>query len=76
MLYDELGSQLFEQITALPEYYPAQIERSLLESRADSIVASVCARSKSLRIVELGAGSASKTCLLLAAAERRRIQVV
>jgi uncharacterized SAM-dependent methyltransferase len=32
MLYDELGSRLFEQITTLPEYYPARTERSLLES--------------------------------------------
>jgi len=76
MLYDERGSKLFEQITALPEYYPARIERSLLERYADSIVASACGRSQTLRIVELGAGSASKTCLLLAAAERMRVRVI
>ena len=64
MLYDELGSRLFEQITALPEYYPTRTERSLLESRADAIVASACADSQPLRVVELGAGTATKTCLL------------
>lgn len=76
MFYDELGSQLFERITTLAEYYPTRTECSLLESHADSIVASACAGSQSLRILELGAGTASKTCLLLAAAARRRINVV
>jgi L-histidine Nalpha-methyltransferase len=76
MFYDELGSQLFERITTLAEYYPTRTERSLLESHADSIVASACAGSQLLRIVELGAGTASKTCLLLAAAARRGTGVV
>jgi len=76
MFYDELGSQLFERITKLPEYYPARTERSLLESHADAIVAAASDGSQPLRIVELGAGSASKTCLLLAAAARRRVDVV
>ena len=76
MFYDELGSRLFERITALPEYYPTRTERSLLESHADAIVASACADSHPLRVLELGAGTASKTCLLLAAAARRKIDVV
>src|ERR1700679_4121379 len=76
MFYDELGSRLFERITGLPEYYPTRTERSLLESHADAIVASVCADSHPLRVLELGAGTASKTCLLLAAAARRQIDVV
>jgi len=76
MLYDDLGSRLFEQITDLPEYYPTRTERSLLCRHADSIVASVADGSRPLRLVELGAGSASKTCLLLAAAARRHIDVV
>ena len=54
MFYDELGSRLFEQITTLPEYYPTRTERSLLESQADAIVASVCDGSQPLRVVELG----------------------
>jgi dimethylhistidine N-methyltransferase len=73
MFYDELGSRLFEQITTLPEYYPTATERSLLESHADAIVTSA---SQPLRILELGAGTASKTCLLLAAAARRQIDVI
>ncbi len=76
MLYDEVGSRLFEQITTLREYYPTRTERSLLESHADAIVASACADSQPLRVLELGAGTASKTCLLLAAADRRQIDVI
>jgi L-histidine Nalpha-methyltransferase len=76
MFYDELGSRLFERITTLPEYYPTRTERLLLESHADAIVASVCDGSRPLRVVELGAGSASKTCLLLAAAARRLVDIV
>jgi L-histidine Nalpha-methyltransferase len=76
MLYDELGSRLFEQITTLPEYYPTRTERSLLESHADEILDSACADARPLRILELGAGTASKTCLLLAAAARRKLDVI
>ncbi len=76
ILYDDLGSRLFEQITDLPEYYPTRTERSLLSRHANAIVASVTDGSQPLRVVELGAGSASKTCLLLAAATRLHLDVV
>lgn len=76
MFYDEAGSRLFERITKLPEYYPTRTERALLEAQADAIVASVCDGSQPLRVAELGAGSASKTCLLLSAAVRRQVDVV
>ena len=76
MFYDELGSQLFERITKLAEYYPTRTERALLASRADTIMATVHAGPQPLRILELGAGTASKTCLLLAAAARRKIDVL
>ncbi len=59
--YDERGSELFEQITRLPEYYPTRAERSILDARAGEI-ASV---SRADTLVELGAGSAEKTRLLL-----------
>ncbi|WP_327149665.1 L-histidine N(alpha)-methyltransferase [Nocardia sp. NBC_01329] len=59
--YDARGSELFEQITALPEYYPTRTERALLES-----VASAIARTaKAEVLVELGSGSAAKTRILL-----------
>jgi len=62
--YDERGSQLFEQITELPEYYPTRAERSILAERSDEIV-SKAGRPQTL--VELGSGSAAKTRHLLSA---------
>ncbi|SEF79824.1 dimethylhistidine N-methyltransferase [Bryocella elongata] len=76
MLYDEAGSHLFEQITSLPEYYPTRTERTLLAGHADAILSSVFDGPQPLRIVELGAGSAAKTCMLLSAAARKNIDVI
>jgi dimethylhistidine N-methyltransferase len=71
MFYDAEGSRLFECITTLPEYYPTRTERAILAENADAIVARAHNdRSSPLRLVELGAGTASKTCLLLEAALR------
>jgi L-histidine N-alpha-methyltransferase len=60
--YDERGSQLFEQITELPEYYPTRAERAILVERAVEIVAAAGAPRT---LVELGSGSAAKTRHLL-----------
>jgi L-histidine N-alpha-methyltransferase len=60
-LYDERGSELFEQITQLPEYYPTRAERSILRAHATDIATASGADT----LVELGAGSAEKTRLLL-----------
>jgi L-histidine N-alpha-methyltransferase len=60
-LYDARGSELFEQICKLDEYYPTQTERSILEDHASEIAA----RMEAGDLVELGAGSATKTRLLL-----------
>lgn len=59
--YDEHGSRLFDRITELDEYYPTRTERGLLERVAPQIIeiATPCT------LVELGAGSASKTVLIL-----------
>jgi len=59
--YDERGSQLFEEITHLPEYYLTRAERLLLESKIGDIVA----RVRPCSLVELGAGSATKTRIIL-----------
>ena len=61
--YDEAGSRLFEQITRLPEYYPARAEREVLEETADALMAEL----RPAEIVELGAGSSAKTRRLLSA---------
>lgn len=60
-LYDEVGSNLFDEITRLPEYYPTRSEREILERRCPEIAARTGART----LVELGAGTSDKTRLLL-----------
>jgi L-histidine N-alpha-methyltransferase len=74
LFYDEAGSLLFEQITELPEYYLTRIERGIFEACASEMIAAA-ASGKRLRVVELGAGSADKTRLLLAAATAHQGQV-
>jgi L-histidine N-alpha-methyltransferase len=59
--YDERGSQLFEEITRLPEYYPTRAERRLLVAHAPAIAE----MSKADTLVELGAGACDKTRILL-----------
>lgn len=63
-LYDRRGSELFEAITALPEYYPTRTETALLASHGADFAASV---GPGRAVVEFGAGSARKTPHLLAA---------
>ncbi len=59
--YDERGSELFEAITELPEYYPTRVERSILADEAAAIVAA----AQPTTLIELGSGAAAKTrCLL------------
>jgi L-histidine N-alpha-methyltransferase len=67
--YDDRGSALFEEITALPEYYPTRTEAALLKAQARCIVET--AGGPRLReMIELGSGAASKTVALLDAALR------
>jgi L-histidine Nalpha-methyltransferase len=61
--YDAHGSELFERITELPEYYPTRTERFILEAIADEVAARTGARE----LVELGSGYATKTRVLLSA---------
>ncbi|MFE9816131.1 L-histidine N(alpha)-methyltransferase [Streptomyces sp. NPDC005773] len=59
--YDARGSELFEEITRLPEYYPTRAEREILIDRA----AEIAAASRARTLVELGSGSSEKTRHLL-----------
>lgn len=59
--YDKLGSELFERITELPEYYPTRAEREVLELYS----AEMAAASPTETLIELGSGSSRKTPLLL-----------
>src|ERR1700674_4711752 len=60
--YDAAGSELFEQITVLPEYYPTRTELGILRSRGDEIAAII---PNGAALVEFGAGATTKVRLLL-----------
>lgn len=64
--YDDRGSQLFDEITRLEEYYPTRAERAILDARADEIAAASGADT----LIELGSGTSQKTRLLLDALAR------
>jgi len=59
--YDDRGSELFDAITSLPEYYPTRAERRLLQAHAGD----VAAQSKAATVVELGAGTCDKSRIIL-----------
>lgn len=63
--YDETGSDLFDQITRLSEYYPTETERAILALHADDIAA----RTGASTLAEIGSGTSDKTALLLDALE-------
>ena len=69
--YDDVGSQLFEKICTLPEYYPTRTEAWILKEYADAI-ANITSVSQ---LVELGSGSSTKTRLLLDAYQRKGVQI-
>ncbi len=63
-LYDDAGSQLFEDITQIPEYYPTRAETQILGNRADEFASDI---GSGRAVVEFGSGSSVKTPLLLSA---------
>ncbi|MEQ8411307.1 MAG: L-histidine N(alpha)-methyltransferase [Erythrobacter sp.] len=65
-LYDDAGSQLFEDITKVPEYYPTRAETEILKTRSGEFAALV---GPGRAVVEFGSGSSVKTPLLLSAIE-------
>jgi len=71
--YDELGSQLFEAICLLPEYYLTRAENEILQQYADEIVAAVDGQKT---LVEMGSGSASKTRLVIEALLREQSELL
>jgi L-histidine N-alpha-methyltransferase len=72
LFYDAAGSELFEAITGLPEYYPTRTEFAILEEHASEMARLA---GTGLTIVELGAGTAAKTCTLLKAVAARQMRV-
>jgi dimethylhistidine N-methyltransferase len=71
LFYDERGSELFEEITRLPEYYLTRAERYILEAHADDIL-QLAASDHPTQVIEFGAGSATKSQILLEALVRRQ----
>jgi L-histidine N-alpha-methyltransferase len=71
--YDELGSQLFDAICLLPEYYLTRAENEILKNYADEIVSSVKGNTT---LIEMGSGSASKTRLLIEALLRKQSELL
>jgi L-histidine N-alpha-methyltransferase len=81
LFYDETGSRLFEQITELPEYYLTRTERGIFDANAEEILREAAGNhgphpAGKLTLIELGAGTATKTGILLAAAVRQQGSVV
>ena len=73
LFYDARGSELYERITELPEYYLTRTERAIFEQHADAMVQLAGEHAgQPLRVIELGAGSAKKTELVLRAVLRRQ----
>ena len=64
--YDRRGSELFDDITRLPSYYPSRTETALLEARVDEIARLL---PRDCAVVEFGSGSSTKTPILLRAAK-------
>jgi L-histidine Nalpha-methyltransferase len=71
LFYDAEGSRLFDEITETPEYYPTRTERAILREFAGDMVQQA---GTNLTLVELGAGSASKTQVLIHALLRRQLR--
>ena len=71
--YDELGSQLFEAICLLPEYYLTRAENEIFQRYAGEIAESVDGQ---VTLVEMGSGSASKTRLIIEALLRRQASLL
>jgi dimethylhistidine N-methyltransferase len=72
LFYDDVGSALFERITGLPEYYPTRTELEILQNSSREIA---LAAGSGVSIVELGAGTATKTGTLLRAFARQQMRV-
>src|SRR3954453_21436535 len=70
LFYDAEGSELFEQITELPEYYLTRTERAIFVAHAGEILQRA---GEGLTLIELGAGTANKTKVIIGALLRRQM---
>jgi dimethylhistidine N-methyltransferase len=74
LFYDDAGSALFEKITRLPEYYLTRTEKAIFRRHGSAMIDAV-ADGAPLTMIELGAGSAEKTGVLIASALQRSIDL-
>jgi L-histidine N-alpha-methyltransferase len=72
LFYDDRGSALFEEITQLPEYYLTRTELEILQDKSHEIAHAI---GSPVSIIELGAGTATKTGTLLGAFARRQMRL-
>ena len=72
LFYDAAGSALFDEITRLPEYYPTRTEAAILTDHAEEICDLA---GKDISLTELGAGTATKTRILLRALRHRQTHI-
>jgi dimethylhistidine N-methyltransferase len=63
--YDKEGDRLFQKIMELPEYYLTNCEREIFETQKEQIFRQICPKGRPFNLIELGAGDASKTIILL-----------
>jgi L-histidine N-alpha-methyltransferase len=78
LFYDEIGSRLFEQITELPEYYLTRTEREIFAVHGNEMIDAARTgpqngAAENLTVIELGAGTATKTRILIAAVLSRQL---
>ena len=71
-LYDERGSELFEHITRLPEYYPTRVETGILRANAGEMASFI---GKGATLIEYGAGAGLKTEIVIGALDAPRLYV-
>ena len=70
--YDEKGSELFEEITRLEEYYPTRTEKSILQKEASTITNNL----SDFTIIELGSGDSSKISFLLKSINKEQLKTI
>ncbi len=73
LFYDDAGTELFQRITELPEYYLTRVEHALLAERGATLAALLAPSAAPLSLVELGSGDGSKTVLIAAALLRHGV---
>ena len=73
LFYDDAGTELFQRISELPEYYLTRVEHALLAAQGDALAALLAPTATPLALVELGSGDGSKSTLIASALLRQNV---